>query len=210
VLRSHKAGFQIGIHAIGDAAIDLILDAYEEAMTADPRPNPRHRIEHCSIVDVATIERIARLGVVPIPGTSFLYYFRDAYLQNLGYDRIRYAYGLKTYFAHGIPAAASTDAPVVPTSATIGLQTMMTRRDIAGAPVWPEESIPLQDALRAYTVNGAYASFEDGIKGTIAPGRLGDVTVFNTDLTAVPPEEIGRVQVDHTIIGGRVAYSRSA
>jgi predicted amidohydrolase YtcJ len=210
VLRAHKAGFQVGIHAIGDAAIDLILDAYEEAMAADPRPDPRHRIEHCSIVDVPTIERIAKLGVVPIPGTSFLYYFRDAYVQNLGYDRIRYAYGLRTYFAHGIPAAASTDAPVVPTSAAIGLQTMMTRRDIAGAPVWPEESISLHDALRAYTVNGAYASFEERIKGTIAPGMLGDVTVFNTDLTAVPTEELGQVQVDHTITDGRVAYSRSA
>ncbi|MGI8474990.1 MAG: amidohydrolase [Thermomicrobiales bacterium] len=159
ILRAHAAGFQIGIHAIGDAAIDLILDGYEEAMLRHPRTNPRHRIEHCSIVDEHTIERIARLGVIPIPGTSFLHHFRESYVQNLGYDRLRHAYGMATFARHGVVAAASTDAPVVPTSATVGLQTMMTRRDARGAEIWPEERIDLEAALRAYTVNGAYASF---------------------------------------------------
>jgi predicted amidohydrolase YtcJ len=209
VLRAHRAGFQVGIHAIGDAAIDLVLDAYEEAMRAHPRPNPRHRVEHCSIIDEATIARIARLGVVPIPGTSFLYYFRDAYVQNLGYDRIRYAYGMASFAKHGVIAAASTDAPVVSTSATIGLQTMLTRRDIAGNEIWPEEAIDLDAALRSYTVNGAYASFEEGIKGTLKPGMIGDVTVFETDLRGVAPAELGQVRVDYTITDGNVAYHRS-
>lgn len=209
VLKAHRAGFQVGIHAIGDAAIDLVLDAYEAAMRSDPRPDPRHRIEHCSIVDEATIERIARLGVIPVPGTSFLYHFRDAYLQNLGYDRLRSTYGMASFARHGVIAAASTDAPVVPTSATIGLQTMMTRRDVNGAEVWPEEAISLDEALRAYTVNGAYASFEEGIKGTLAPGMLGDVTVFETDLRGVAPEEIAGVRIDYTIADGTVAYARA-
>lgn len=209
VLRAHRAGFQVGIHAIGDAAIDLVIDAYEAAMRADPRPDPRHRIEHCSIVDEATIARIARLGIVPIPGTSFLYYFRDSYYQNLGEKRVRYAYGLATYARHGAIAAASSDAPVVPTTATIGLQTMMTRRDMQGRPVWPEEAVSLDDALRAYTVNGAYASFEENLKGSLTPGKLGDVTVFETDLRGVAPEEIGNVHVDFTIVGGDVAYARA-
>lgn len=208
VQKAHSAGFQVGIHAIGDAAIDLILDAYEEAQASDPRPDPRHRIEHCSIVDLETIDRIKRLGVVPIPGTSFLYYFRDAYVQNLGMDRIRHTYGMRSFAGRGVIAAASTDAPVVPPSAMIGLQTMMTRTDIAGEAVWPEEAVTLDDALRAYTVNGAYASFEEGIKGTLAPGMLADVTVFETDLDTVPAPEIGSVRVDHTIIDGTVVYSR--
>lgn len=208
VRKAHAAGFQVGIHAIGDAAIDLILDAYEEAQIADPRPAPRHRIEHCSIVDRETIDRIARLGVIPIPGTSFLYYFRDAYVQNLGMERIRHAYGMRTFAERGVIAAASTDAPVVPPSAMIGIQTMMTRTDIGGEMVWPEEAVPLDEALRAYTTNGAYASFEEGIKGTLAPGMLGDVTIFETDLESAPAKEIGSVRVDHTIIGGNVVYSR--
>ena len=208
VRKAHAAGFQVGIHAIGDAAIDLILDAYEEAQRADPSAAPRHRIEHCSIVDRETIERIARLGVIPIPGTSFLYYFRDAYVQNLGMERIRYAYGMRTFAECGVIAAASTDSPIVPPSAMIGIQTMMTRADIGGATVWPEEAVSLDAALRAYTVNGAYASFEEAIKGALAPGMLGDVTIFETDLDTVPANEIGMVRVDHTIIEGTVVYSR--
>jgi predicted amidohydrolase YtcJ len=209
VLKAHRAGFQVGIHAIGDAAIDLVLDAYEEAMQSDPRPDPRHRIEHCSIVDEATIARIARLGVIPIPGTSFLYHFRDAYIQNLGYERLRYTYGMASFARHGVIAAASTDAPVVPTRATIGLQTMMTRRDVDGAEVWPEEAVSLDEAIRAYTVNGAYASFEEGIKGTLAPGMLGDVTVFETDLREVAPGDIGGVRIGYTIAEGSVVYARA-
>ncbi|MFL5760966.1 MAG: amidohydrolase [Thermomicrobiales bacterium] len=208
VRRAHSAGFQVGIHAIGDAAIELVLDAYEEAMTADPRPDPRHRIEHCSIVDEGLLARIAKLGVIPIPGTSFLHAFRDAYVQNLGMDRLRYTYGMSSYLRHGIIAAASTDSPVVPTSATIGLQTMMTRLDSNGNAVWPEEAISLDDALRAYTVNGAYASFQEKAKGTLKPGLLGDVTVFETDLRSVPATEIGQVAADLTIIEGNVAYQR--
>jgi hypothetical protein len=210
VRRAHAAGFQVGIHAIGDAAIDLVLDAYEEAMTAHPRPNPRHRIEHCSIIDERILRRIAHLGVIPIPGTSFLYYFRDAYVQNLGYERLRYAYGMASFARHGIVAAASSDAPVVPLTPAIGLQTMMTRRDAKGREVWPEEAVGLDAALRAYTVNGAYASFEEHKKGMLRPGMLGDVTVFETDLQRVAPEEIGTVKVDCTITEGRIAYDRHA
>ena len=208
VLRAHKAGFQVGIHAIGDAAINLVLDAYEEAMKADPRPDPRHRVEHCSIIDEATIARIARIGAIPIPGTSFLYHFSDAYLQNLGKDRIRYAYGMASFLRHGVIAAASTDAPVVPTSAVVGLQTMVTRKDRGGREIWPEEAISLDDALRAYTVNGAYASFEENIKGAFKPGMIGDVTIFETDLHAVPVDELGAVQVDYAITDGNVAHER--
>lgn len=209
VMRAHKAGFQVGIHAIGDAAIDLVLDAYEEAMIAAPRPNPRHRVEHCSIIDEETITRIGRLGVIPVPGTSFLYHFRDAYVQNLGMDRIRFAYGMASFARHGVIAAASTDAPVVPTSATIGLQTMLTRHDVNGQPIWPEEAIDLDAALRAYTVNGAYASFEEEIKGMLKPGMVGDVTVFETDLRSVEPGNLGEVQIDYTIADGNVVYERT-
>lgn len=208
IMRAHKAGFQIGIHAIGDAAIDLILDGYEAAMAAYPRPNPRHRVEHCSIIDRQTIERIARMGVIPIPGTSFLYHFRDAYVQNLGMERIRYAYGMKSFADHGIIAAASTDAPVVPTSATIGLQTMLTRRDMHGREMWAEEAIDLDAALRAYTWNGAYASFEETIKGSLEAGKVGDVTVFETDLRSVAPGDLGSVRIDYTIADGRVVHAR--
>ena len=208
-VKAHKAGFQCCAHAIGDAAISLLLDAYEEALVESPREDHRHRIEHCSIVDMEIIERIKRVGAVPIPGTSFLYYFKNAYIQNLGWERIRYAYGMNTFYEHGIVAAASTDAPVVNTSATIGLQTMMTRRSEEGDEIWADEKVGLDEAVRAYTWNGAYASFEEGIKGSLVPGKLGDVVVFETNLAEVEPGAVGGVQVDLTVTDGNVVYERA-
>lgn len=208
VLRAHLAGFQIGIHAIGDAAIELILDAYAEAQAAAPRPDIRHRIEHCSIVDLPLIERIAREKVVPIPGTTFLHYTRPAYEQNLGRERFRYAYAMKTFAEHGIVAAASSDAPVVPVDPLLGIETMVTRLDRTGADAWTEERIPVEDAIRAYTVNAAYASHEETSKGTLAPGYLADITVFDRDLRAIAPTAIHEARVDATIQDGAVAYQR--
>ena len=209
IVKAHSLGFQVGVHAIGDAAIDMLLDAYEEAQTKFPRPNTRHRIEHCSIIDIETVKRIKRLGAVPVPGTSFLYYFTSAYLQNIGEERLRYSIAMKSFAEYGIVAAASTDAPVVPVSATVGLGMMMNRVDINGTEIWPEERIGLEDAIRAYTWNGAYASFEETIKGSLEPGKLGDVTIFETDLRNLTPAEIGSVRIDATISDGQVAYDRS-
>jgi predicted amidohydrolase YtcJ len=209
IVKAHSLGFQIGIHAIGDAAIDLILDSYEEALQKYPRPDARHRIEHCSIVDFETIKRIKRLGAVPIPGTSFLYYFTSAYLQNIGEERLRYSIAMKTFAEQGIVAAASTDAPVVPTSALTGLGMMMARVDVNGEEIWPEEAVDLEAAVRAYTWNGAYASFEEHNKGSLEAGKLGDVAVFETDLRGVPGAEMKNVNVDYTISEGRVVYDRS-
>jgi hypothetical protein len=209
VIKAHSLGFQVGVHAIGDAAIDLILDSYEEAQQKYPRTNTRHRIEHCSIVDFDTIQRIKRLGAVPIPGTSFLYYFTRAYRQNLGEERLRYNVGMRTYQEQGITAAASTDAPVVPVSATVGLGMMMSRVDINGEKIWPEEIVDLESAIKAYTWNGAYASFEEQTKGSLEVGKLGDVTVFDADLRQVVPEEMKEVAVDFTISEGRVAFDRT-
>ncbi len=209
MMRAHLAGFQLCAHAIGDAAISLLLDAYEEALEKAPRPDHRHRIEHCSIIDLDMVHRIKRIGAVPIPGTSFLYFFNKAYIQNLGWERIRYAYGMNTFYEHGIVAAASTDAPVVNTSPLLGLQTMMTRRSEEGDVMWAEEAVPLVEALRAYTFNGAFASFEEKIKGVLAPGMLGDAVVFATDIAAIDPEKMGEVQVDITITDGHIVYERA-
>ena len=208
IVRAHSLGFLVGVHANGDAAIDLILDAYEEAQRLHPRHDARHRMEHCSIVDLETIRRIKRLGVVPIPGTSFLYHFRPAYEQNLGLDRIRYAYGMRTFAEEGVIAAASTDAPVVPVSAAVGIGMMMDRVDVTGTPVWPEERVGLEEAIRAYTWNGAYASFEEDIKGSLEHGKVGDVAVFDADLRELAPSDIKGVEIDLTIADGKIAHAR--
>ncbi len=208
VIRAHDAGFQIGIHAIGDAAIVAVLDAYETAQARNPRPDTRHRIEHCSILDSEIMNRIGDLGVIPIPGTSFLHYMRPVYLQNLGAERARYSYAMKSFAECGIVAAASSDAPVVPVNPLLGIQTMVTRQDRLGDDIFPEEAISVEEALRAYTWAPAFASFSETRKGLLAPGFLADMTVFDSDLRTVDPNTLALREVDCTIVDGRVVHER--
>ena len=176
-------------------------------MTANPRPDPRHRIEHCEfITDTAVFDRIKRLGCVPIPGTTFLRDFRPVYMQNLGPERLRYANAMRTFIDKGIVAAASSDAPVVTVSPLAGIETMVTRRDFAGEQAFAEEAITFAEAVWAYTWAGAYASFEENIKGSLTPGKLGDVTVLNADARTVDPDDIAEIGIDYTIMDGEIVY----
>ncbi len=209
VIRAHNAGFQVGIHAIGDAAIEAVLDAYAAAQAQNPRPDARHRIEHCSLLDAGLLDRIQAQGVIPIPGTTFLHYMRPVYLQNLGTERVRYAYAMRTFAERGIVAAASSDAPVVPVNPLLGIQTMVARKDRLGDEIFPEEAITVEAALRAYTWSPAYASFSEDRKGTLAPGYLADLTVFEHDIRHVPPDDLANQRIDATIAGGEVVYDRS-
>lgn len=208
LIDAHLAGFQCCAHAIGDAAIDLLLTAFEEALEKAPRADHRHRIEHSSILRPDLLDRIQRIGAIPIPGTTFLHSFQKAYVANLGMDRIRYAYAMREFLNRGIVAAASTDAPVVSTSAMIGIKTMMTRLSEEGDELYAEEKLTLEEAVNAYTWAGAYASFEEHLKGTLDPGKVGDVTVLETDLRGVDPAEMGSVNVDLTVMNGDIVYRR--
>ncbi len=208
LIEAHLAGFQCCAHAIGDAAIDLLLSAFEEALQQLPRTDHRHRIEHSSILRPDLLDRIQAINAIPIPGTTFLHSFQKAYVANLGMDRIRYAYAMREFLNRGIVAAASTDAPVVSTSAMIGLKTMMTRLSEEGDELYAEEKITLEEAVNAYTWAGAYASFEEHIKGTLDPGKVGDVVVLETDLRGVEPAKLGSVQVDTTVMNGQIVYQR--
>lgn len=209
VIRAHNAGLQVGIHAIGDAAIEAVLDAYAAAQAQNPRPNARHRIEHCSLLDEGLLDRIQAQGVIPIPGTTFLHYMRPVYLQNLGAERVRYAYAMRTFAERGIVAAASSDAPVVPVNPLLGIQTMVTRRDRLGDDIFPKEAVTVEAALRAYTWAPAYASFSEGRKGTLATGYLADLTVFESDLRQVLPDHLAAQRIDATIAGGEIVYDRT-
>lgn len=210
IKQAHSLGWQCTAHAIGDAAIDLLLDAYDEAQAESPRPDTRHRVEHCEFVtDAAVFERIRRLGCVPVPGTTFLHDFRPLYVQNLGEDRLRYANAMRSFADYGIVAAASSDAPVVAHEPLVGIRTMMTRRGFDGEPAFPEEAVGFEEAVRAYTWAGAYASFEEGVKGSLAPGKLGDVAVLGANVRGVAPEEVSEVGVDMTVLGGEVVYGES-
>jgi len=204
----HARGFQIATHAIGDAAIEQVLRGYEKAIGNVVDSDRRHRIEHCGFTNPDQIARMARIGVLPAPQAIFLYEFGDLYIDALGYDRPAASYPMRSWIDAGLHPSGSSDGPVSQTNPFRGMYTMVTRKTSKGTVIGAEEAITIEEAVGAYTVSAAYGSFEEGVKGTLQPGMLGDVAVLDTDLFATEPEAWIDAQCDLTVLGGAVAYDR--
>jgi len=211
VLRAHRAGMQVAVHAIGDLAIDMVLNAYEAALADRPRPNHRHRVIHCQIMRPDQFGRFARLGVVADIQPKFITTDMRWAEQRVGPRRIKTSYAWRTFLEHGIHCAGGSDCPVEPLDPSLGLYSAVTRQDLDGHPPggWlPEQRLTAEEALRLFTLGGAYAAFEEEDKGSIEPGKLGDLVVLDRDPTAVPGEELKEMRVEMTIVGGRVVFQR--
>jgi predicted amidohydrolase YtcJ len=211
VARFDKAGFQIYTHAVGDRAVRESLDAYEGAMSANNRSNARHRIEHIEIISPQDIPRFARLGVTasmePIhadPGGA------DLRSRAVGIERLKYAFAWRSLLGGAARLVFGSDWPAAISLDPIrGLHVAVNRRTVTGQPRrgWvAEQRVSLGDALRAYTQAGAYSSFEEGVKGRIAPGMLADIVVFSQDLFKIDPMRIHETRVDLTVFDGKVIY----
>jgi predicted amidohydrolase YtcJ len=210
VLASHRAGFQVGVHAIGDRAISGVLDAYEAALKELPKSDHRLRIEHCGINSPEIIYRIKRLGVIPVPQPIFLWGEGESYRAGLDEERTNWAYPVKTWMDEGINVALSSDCPATSgeelISPLLGIHVAVNRKTDAGNDIGPAQKIGVEEAIRAYTLNGAIATLEESIKGSIEPGKLADLVVLSQDPTEVAPETIKDVGVEMTIVGGRIVY----
>jgi predicted amidohydrolase YtcJ len=204
----HRRGFQIATHAIGDKAIEQVLTAYELAMGNAIDATRRHRIEHCGFVRPDQIARMARLGVLPAPQSIFIYEFGDLYLDALGGERPAFCYPMRAWHDAGLFPSASSDAPVSSTNPFRNIYTMVTRRTSKGTLIGADQALSMAEAIHAYTYNGAYGSFEEGIKGRLVPGQLADVAVADRDLFSVPHDQIVEAANDLTIVGGDVVYDR--
>jgi len=208
VMAAHRAGWQVAVHAIGDRAIELVLDAYEAALAAVPRANHRHRIEHCGILRPDLIARIARLGVVIVTQPVFITEYGDSFIRHLGPERAALTYPFRSLLNAGIPMVFSSDCPVSAFAPLTSIQVSVTERTGSGASYAPGEAITVAEALHAYTVMGAYATFEEADKGAITPGMLADFAVLARDPRVVPPDEIAAIPVMQTWIGGELVYGR--
>lgn len=206
VLDGAREGWQIAIHAIGDRAIAMVLDAYERALAEYPRPDHRWRIEHCGLMDAGRLDRMRRLGVLAAPQPTFITELGDSYIAALGHDRLTCTYPLKSFFEYGIVASGSSDAPVCSPDPRVGLYAAVTRLTERGDTYAPDERITIGQALRMYTVNAAYTAFEEDRKGSVTPGKFADFTVFGADPTAVEPDELLTLPVSMTILDGQVVY----
>ena len=206
VLRAHRGGWQIATHAIGDLAVGTALDCYEDALHDLPRPDHRHRIEHAGVVDAADLERIARLGVVPVPQGCFVFELGDGMAAALGPDRVAQCYRQRSFVDRGIPLPGSSDRPVVQGAPLLGIADLVLRRTASGAPFGPQEALTPMQALHAWTLGSAYAAFEEHRKGSLVPGKLADLAVLSGDPTAVDPEQIASLGVLATVVGGETRY----
>ena len=208
-LTAHRGGLQLTAHAVGDRAIEMVVTAMERAFARQPRPDPRPRMEHCALLDPGLIARIRRLGLVPAAQPVFFHEFGDGYLRDYG-KRTRFMFPCRTLLEQGVPVAASSDCPVTTCDPFLGMYEAMTRATSGGQTVYAEETVTLPQAIRMYTRNGAYAAFEEGVKGSLEPGKLADLAVLSGPILGLPAEEVRHLRADMTIVGGEVVFDRGA
>ncbi len=206
VWQAHKAGFQVATHAIGDRAIELVLDAYEGALARLPRADHRHRIEHCGILRPDLIERLRVGRFLAISQPIFVSEYGDGFRRHLGEARVQLTYPFRSLLDAGVTLVFSSDCPVSNYQPLRGIRDSVYERTGSGAAYALEEALTVEEALHAYTVAGAYASFEEGQKGRIKPGQLADLTVLGQDPRQVEPSAIAEVPVTMTIVGGETIH----
>ena len=198
-------GFRVGIHANGDVAIDRVLKAYERVLADHDGPNPRHRIEHCSLVNDELLRRIKAAGVVPTPFYTYIYYHGEKW-SAYGDEKMRSMFAHRSFLDHGIPVAPASDFTPGPYEPMMAIQSMVTRTDSRGRIWGPNQRVTVDEALRICTVHGAYASFEEDVKGSLEPGKLADFAMLGADPRRVDPLALIDVPVVRTVMGGRVTH----
>lgn len=209
VMDAHAKGYQLICHAIGDAAIEQLITAYERALATHPDPDRRHRIEHCGFSTPAQHARMVKAGIYPCPQQVFIYDFGDAYVSVLGEERGLGSYPFKTWLDLGLKPATGSDAPVCSPNPFPNLYTMLTRKTWKGTVMDDRECVPMARALQAYTEFGAFSQKMETTKGKLIPGQLADIAVFSRNLfTATPEEILDSTQCDLTIRGGDIVHDR--
>ncbi len=203
---AHRNGFQIAIHANGDVTIDMVLNAYERVQRLWPRPDTRHRIEHCSLVNPDLLERIKAVGAIPAPFYTYVHYHGNKWVE-YGRDKMRWMFAHRSFLDYDIPVAPASDYTPGPYEPLMAIQSMVTRKDFDGRVWGPNQRVSVDEAMRICTINGAYASFEEGIKGSITAGKLADFVILADDPHEIDPDHIKEIQVVRTVVGGDTMYA---
>ncbi|NLU73378.1 amidohydrolase [Streptomyces sp. HNM0575] len=206
IVRGHLAGWQLAVHAIGDRAVDLTLDAIAEAQRLMPRPAARHRIEHAGLVRPDQLPRFAELGVSAVVQPNFLWYLGDDYAPLMGERRAPWLYRGQGFLDHGVTVAGSSDRPVTEGAPLRAIQVMVERASSTGRAIGPGEAMTVVDALRAYTLGSAYVCNWEHALGSLTPGKWADWAVLSEDPRAVAAGAIGDIDVLGTFVAGESVY----
>jgi predicted amidohydrolase YtcJ len=210
VLDIHRSGLQTVLHAIEGKTIEAACEAVAYALRNSPRPDHRHRIEHCSVCPPSLAKRIASLGMTVVTQPSFIFYNGNRYLRTVPDSNLKHLYPVGTLIRNGVPVVGSSDCPIAPVNPLIGIYAAVSRKTNAEETILPGEGIPPMEALRLYTDAAARASFEEKIKGSITPGKLADLLVLNGDPTELPADEIKDIEVEMTVLGGEIVWDKMA
>ena len=212
VWQAHGGGRQVAIHAVGQRAVAAAVQAIERALQRlpagrqGPRPDHRHRIEHCGLCPPALAERIGRLGIAVVSQPSFLHFNGDLYLARVDRADLPHLYPFARLLRAAVSVAAGSDAPVVTPRPLLSIQTAVTRAGRRGVAVAPLEAVDVEQALRMHTAAAAWAAFQEGERGCLSPGRAADFVLLSNDPTALPADEIADLEVEMTVVGGEVAW----
>jgi len=200
--KAHLAGWQVASHANGDGTIDQALRVYERLQRESPRHDPRFRLEHCTVINDDLVRRIKAIGAIPTPFSSYAYYHGEK-LSVYGPERVNRMFALRSFLDEGIRATQASDYTASPFDPMMALQSEVTRTDKNGNVWGPKQRITIQEALQVGTVNGAYASFEENLKGSITPGKLADLVVLGRDPLREDPSKLIGIPVQRTMVGGK-------
>ena len=201
----HRAGIQVNCHANGDVAIDMYLTALERAQAMIPRPDARPKITHCTLINDDLVRRMKALGAVPAMFTTYAYYNTDKF-PFYGEELMKRSMAFRTLLDAGIHAAAGSDFSPGPFAPLMGMQGMVTRSGWDGTTWGANQRITVAEALQVNTLNGAYASHEETLKGSVTPGKLADFVVLAADPHTMRPEKIKDTPIVRTVVGGSVVY----
>jgi predicted amidohydrolase YtcJ len=203
--RVHRAGIQVNCHANGDVAIEMVLTAVERAQKAYPRADARPKITHCTLINDDLIRRMKALNLVPAAFTSYAYYNTDKF-HFYGEDLMKRSMAYRTFLDAGIVAAAGSDFSPGPFDPRMAIQGMVTRTGWNGETWGANQRVSVEEALRINTINGAYNSHEENLKGSISAGKLADFVVLSDDLFTVPHDKIKDLEIVRTVVGGKTVY----
>ena len=201
----HDAGWQMGVHAIGDAAIELVVDTLADALTRNPREDHRTYLNHFSMrPSDETMETMAEHGIHITQQPNFTYTLEGRYVANLDGWRLEHNNPLRSPMDHGIHVAISSD--ILPIGPLVGIYAAVTRKGMSGRVFGADEAISIEEAIAGYTIKGAYLGFEEDIKGSLEPGKLADMLVLSDDILTIDPEEIMDIEIEQTYVGGELVY----
>ena len=208
ILDAYEAGMRISSHANGDKAIGMYLDIMEEAQSKYPRSDPRNRIIHCTVVNPELVGRIRELGMLPTIFGAYPYYHGDKLLPAFGEERLERMFAARSFLDAGVVVAAHSDHSASPFPPLMGIHALVNRTTSSGKPIGQSQRVSVMEALKLYTINAAFQSFDEELIGSIEKGKCADMVVLGEDILTVPWESIIDIPIDMTVVEGKLIHGR--